>query len=43
MYHLGDSDGSIFFDELKKYTKVHQIKADKLDELMILNFKITIR
>jgi beta-glucosidase-like glycosyl hydrolase/CubicO group peptidase (beta-lactamase class C family) len=31
---LGDSDGSIFFDELKKYTKVHHIKADKLDELI---------
>ncbi|WP_047546459.1 glycoside hydrolase family 3 N-terminal domain-containing protein [Psychroserpens sp. Hel_I_66] len=31
---LGDSDGSVFFDELKKYTKVHMIKADLLDELI---------
>ncbi|WP_299126225.1 glycoside hydrolase family 3 N-terminal domain-containing protein [uncultured Winogradskyella sp.] len=28
---LGDAKGSVFLDELKKYTKVHQIKADKLD------------
>ncbi len=28
---LGDSKGSAFLDELKKYTKVHQVKADKLD------------
>ncbi|WP_282042703.1 glycoside hydrolase family 3 N-terminal domain-containing protein [Winogradskyella flava] len=31
---LGDSDGSAFYDELKKYTKVHHIKADKLDGLI---------
>jgi len=28
---LGDDDGSVFLDELKKYTKIHKIKADKLD------------
>ncbi len=28
---LGDDEGSAFLDELKKYTKVHEIKADKLD------------
>ncbi len=32
---LGDDKGSVFLDELKKYTKVHHIKADKLDELII--------
>jgi len=31
---MGDDDSSAFFDELKKYTKVHKIKADKLDELL---------
>ncbi|MDB9782308.1 serine hydrolase [Winogradskyella sp.] len=31
---LGDDTGSDFLDELKKYTKVHHIKADKLDELI---------
>ncbi|MDN3493151.1 glycoside hydrolase family 3 N-terminal domain-containing protein [Winogradskyella bathintestinalis] len=31
---LGDDDGSIFLEELKKYTKVHEIKADKLDEII---------
>ncbi|AJR04171.1 glycoside hydrolase family 3 N-terminal domain-containing protein [Siansivirga zeaxanthinifaciens] len=31
---LGDDDGSAFFTELKKYAKVHQIKAEMLDELM---------
>lgn len=31
---LGDSDGKVFFNELKKYTKVHEVKADKLDELL---------
>ncbi|WP_299274399.1 glycoside hydrolase family 3 N-terminal domain-containing protein [uncultured Psychroserpens sp.] len=31
---LGDDTGSAFYDELKKYTKVHKVKADKLDELM---------
>lgn len=32
--NFGDDDGSAFFEELKKYTKVHQVKADKLDELI---------
>ena len=31
---LGDDSGSAFYNELKKYTKVHKIKAEKLDELM---------
>jgi len=31
---LGDADGSTFFNALKKYTKVHEVKADKLDELI---------
>ncbi len=31
---LGEDDGSHFYNELKKYTKVHKIEADKLDELM---------
>ncbi|MFP4846017.1 glycoside hydrolase family 3 N-terminal domain-containing protein [Winogradskyella sp. PE311] len=31
---LGDVNGSVFLDELKKYTKVHQIKADKLDGII---------
>jgi len=31
---LGDNDGSVFLDELKKYTRVHQIKAENLDELL---------
>jgi beta-glucosidase-like glycosyl hydrolase/CubicO group peptidase (beta-lactamase class C family) len=31
---MGDDDGSVFLDELKKYTKVHQIEATLLDELM---------
>lgn len=33
---LGDDDGTAFLDELKKYTKVHEIKADKLDEMITL-------
>ncbi|MFH4965239.1 glycoside hydrolase family 3 N-terminal domain-containing protein [Gaetbulibacter sp. M235] len=33
---MGDDNGSVFFDELKKYTKVHEVKADKLDELLTL-------
>jgi beta-glucosidase-like glycosyl hydrolase/CubicO group peptidase (beta-lactamase class C family) len=28
---LGDDSGSVFLDELKKYTEVHEIKADQLD------------
>ncbi|WP_299336720.1 glycoside hydrolase family 3 N-terminal domain-containing protein [uncultured Psychroserpens sp.] len=31
---LGDSSGSTFYNELKKYTKVHKVKAGKLDELI---------
>jgi beta-glucosidase-like glycosyl hydrolase/CubicO group peptidase (beta-lactamase class C family) len=32
---LGDSlDNSAYLEELRKYTKVHHIKADKLDELL---------
>ncbi|WP_034044658.1 glycoside hydrolase family 3 N-terminal domain-containing protein [Wocania ichthyoenteri] len=31
---LGDDSGFTFFNELKKYTKVHAIEAEKLDELM---------
>ncbi|WP_299367107.1 glycoside hydrolase family 3 N-terminal domain-containing protein [Winogradskyella sp.] len=31
---LGDASGSVFYNELKKYTKVHHIKADKLDGLI---------
>ena len=31
---LGDDSGSAFWDELKKYTRVHEIKAEKLDELI---------
>ncbi len=31
---LGDDSGSTFYNELKKYTKVHQIKAEKLDEMI---------
>ena len=31
---LGDAVGSSFLDELKKYTKVHHIKAEKLDGLI---------
>ncbi|MFS4481641.1 glycoside hydrolase family 3 N-terminal domain-containing protein [Hyunsoonleella sp. 2307UL5-6] len=32
---LGDADGSHFYNELKKYTKIHKVKAAKLDELMV--------
>lgn len=31
---MGDDSGSVFFDELKKYTKVHEVFADNLDDLM---------
>ncbi|WMI67382.1 glycoside hydrolase family 3 N-terminal domain-containing protein [Mangrovimonas sp. YM274] len=31
---FGDDDGSVFFNELQKYTRVHEVKADKLDELL---------
>ena len=31
---FGDSDGTPFYNTLKKYTKVHNIKAEKLNELL---------
>ncbi|WP_282135951.1 glycoside hydrolase family 3 N-terminal domain-containing protein [Seonamhaeicola maritimus] len=31
---LGDDSGSAYLNELKKYTKVHHVKATKLDELI---------
>ncbi len=31
---LGDDSGDAFFNELKKYTKIHQIQADNLDDLI---------
>jgi len=31
---LGDDDGSVFYNELKKYDKVHELKADNLDDLI---------
>ena len=31
---LGDEDGSTFYTELKKYTKVHKISADNLSDLI---------
>ncbi len=31
---LGDVSGSAFYNELKKYTKVHHIKGEKLDEII---------
>lgn len=31
---LGDDSGSAFYDELKKYTKVHHIQGEKLDEII---------
>ncbi|MEP5934073.1 MAG: glycoside hydrolase family 3 N-terminal domain-containing protein, partial [Winogradskyella arenosi] len=31
---LGDDSGSVFLESLKKYTKVHEIKAEKLDEVI---------
>ncbi|WP_445737563.1 glycoside hydrolase family 3 N-terminal domain-containing protein [Mariniflexile sp.] len=30
---MGDDDGSVFLDELKKYTKVHDIQGDSLVDL----------
>ena len=32
---MGDDDGSVFLNELKKYAKIHVVKADKLDELIL--------
>ncbi|MHA7844582.1 MAG: glycoside hydrolase family 3 N-terminal domain-containing protein [Winogradskyella sp.] len=31
---LGDVSGSTFYNELKKYTKVHHIKGEKLDDII---------
>ncbi|MCF7560111.1 serine hydrolase [Sabulilitoribacter multivorans] len=31
--NLGDDSGDIFFNELKKYAKVHQISSENLDDL----------
>src|SRR5690606_36237388 len=31
---MGDDDGSVFFKELQKYAKVHEVSADNLDELI---------
>ncbi|MFL0352683.1 glycoside hydrolase family 3 N-terminal domain-containing protein [Xanthomarina sp. GH4-25] len=31
---MGDDDGSVFLKELQKYTKVHEVSADNLDELL---------
>jgi len=32
---MGDDDGSIFLKELQKYTKVHEMSSDNLDELLL--------
>ena len=32
---MGDDDGSVFLNELKKYTKIHELKAGKLDDLLV--------
>jgi beta-glucosidase-like glycosyl hydrolase/CubicO group peptidase (beta-lactamase class C family) len=32
---LGDDTSSVFLDELKKYTKIHEIRAEKLDGLLM--------
>src|SRR5690606_30498849 len=31
---MGDDDGSVFFNELKKYTKVHEIRSKTIDSLL---------
>ncbi|WP_439152935.1 glycoside hydrolase family 3 N-terminal domain-containing protein, partial [Winogradskyella sp.] len=31
---LGDDNGSVFLKELKKYAKIHEIKAEKLDAII---------
>ena len=31
---MGDDSGSEFLDELKKYTKIHELKSDNLNELI---------
>ncbi|WP_248722771.1 glycoside hydrolase family 3 N-terminal domain-containing protein [Seonamhaeicola sp. ML3] len=30
---MGDDSGAVFFDELKKYTKIHHVKAETLEAL----------
>ena len=32
---MGDDDGSVFLKELKKYTKVHEVASENLDELLV--------
>src|SRR5690606_314030 len=32
--HMGDDDGNSFYNTLQKYTKVHKVEAEKLDELI---------
>ncbi|MBU3821489.1 serine hydrolase [Flavobacteriaceae bacterium XHP0103] len=32
---LGDDDGSVFYNELKKYAKVHEVKASSSDSLVL--------
>lgn len=32
---MGDADGSDFLKELKKYAKIHEVTANKLDDLLI--------
>jgi len=32
---MGDDDGSVFLNELKKYTRIHEVTANKLDELLV--------
>ena len=32
---MGDDDGSVFLNELKKNTKIHELKAGKLDDLLV--------
>lgn len=32
--HMGEDDGDVFFRSLQKYTKVHKVEAEKLDELI---------
>tara|TARA_R110002049_G_scaffold309200_2_gene518505 strand:+ start:9927 stop:12848 length:2922 start_codon:yes stop_codon:yes gene_type:complete len=31
---MGDDDGSVFFEELQKYTKIHEIKSDSLSGML---------
>ncbi len=32
---MGDDDGSVFLNELKKYAKIHEVSANRLDELLL--------